>query len=353
MKDKPSEPQPDLPRFLNEQNEELRSSNRRLVADNRRLRVQRAELVEAVYEAARDAASGLQMPPVKPPPADRRRKTSETAIAVLSDWQLAKVTSTYSSAVCEERIERYADKLIELTRIQRADHPVNDLRAYLLGDLIEGEQIFPGQAHHIDASLYMQVMVDGPRILGNFIRRMEGFFPGKIHVAGVSGNHGFLGGRTRKDYHPESNGDTMLYEVTRIALDGRSRATWSPNITKGARHWYALDTVGEKTFFLFHGDQVRGYNGFPWYGMGKKVPGWFTSFLNVWDERRFHYVLHGHFHTPNRMYLNGLRIYGNGSTESHNPYALEQLAAAGEPMQWLLYAHPRRGISAEYEVALA
>src|SRR5262245_9286373 len=84
---------------------------------------------------------------------------------MLSDWHLAKRTASYNSDVCEQRIEAYADKVLRLTALQRSDHPVKHLRAYLLGDLLEDELIFPGQAHLIDASLYRQVMVDGPRIL--------------------------------------------------------------------------------------------------------------------------------------------------------------------------------------------
>jgi len=62
----------------------------------------------------------------------------EVAVAVLSDWQLAKRTSTYNSDVCEERIERLADRIIRLTNIQRADHPVDTLHVHLLGDIVEG-----------------------------------------------------------------------------------------------------------------------------------------------------------------------------------------------------------------------
>jgi hypothetical protein len=306
----------------------------------------KAELVAAIYQAARDGVATLTIPPVAPPTADPRRRTAETAIAVLSDWQLAKLTPTYSSAVCEQRIHTYADKVAKLAGIQRADHPVRELRVYLLGDLVEGELVFPGQAHLIDSSLYRQVLVDGPRILGDFLRRMSALFE-KVHVVGVIGNHGALGGRARKDYHPESNADTMMYEATRMVLEAQKNLSWAPNMTPGERHWYAIDTVGTKRFMLFHGDQIKGgFAGHPWYGFGKKLQGWYMI------NDTFDYALSGHFHTPVRMYLNGITHWGNGSTESSNTYAAEQLAAAGTPCQWLLFAHPEQGVSAEYLVHL-
>lgn len=660
---------------------ELRKANATLARQLGASKIKTAELTAAVKEAVTIAISTLEIPPVTPPVHDKRRRDGEVAVAVLSDWQLAKKTPTYSSEVCEQRIELYADKVIELTEIQRADHPVRELRVYLLGDIVEGELIFPGQAHLTDASLYQQVCVDGPRILANFVRRMLSYFE-KVHVVGVIGNHGCasedtealtpsgwkpwskvnpgepirvynaetdevswevpsewtsyyyegdmvhltstrvdqlvtpnhdfwmstkrgpwrreratdagqysrtvhrvgghqtsvtappivvpdsvdslgrvsrgmqitpsadwaewlgwyvseggvdkkgnrislsqcptthpgqtahikvlcervglswtqnqknirinntplarflvrefgrtshekrlpswlkawpqhlieaflaglrsgdgtasgvyswtltttsdqliddvqevcssigwgssakeryysdfgkylgsarklhihmlpvascpppmvqsysgmvgcptvstglwltrrngkvsvtgnsLGGRARRDYHPESNADAMLMEITRQLLASESRLTWAPNSTSGERHWYATDTIGDHTFFMAHGDQVRGgFAGLPWYGFYKKILGWRTS--GIIPE--FDYALTAHYHTPVRMYLNGVTLWGNGSTESYNTYALENLAASGEPCQWLLFCSPRRGVSAEYLVHL-
>lgn len=328
----------------------LQETNRRLMTQLSKARVSKEDLVEAVYRAALDGLANLQLKPVKPPRADvRKRKTTETAIAVLSDWQLAKVTETYSSAVCESRIVEYGEKVKLLTDIQRADHPVRDLRVYLLGDIVEGELIFPGQAHMVDASLYRQVTLDGPRILGNFLRHMLTVFD-RVHVASVIGNHGNIGGfRIGRQFHPESNADRMLYRVVQQLLASEKRLTW--NIPDGGveRQWYATDTIGKKTFFLFHGDQVRGGQlGFPWYGFGRRLQGWRNGAV----KEPFDYALSGHFHTPVRLFLNTITLWGNGSVESSNVFAAESLAAAGEPCQWLLFSHPVHGVTAEYLVHL-
>ncbi len=328
------------------EDQDLREANQRLLRQLGKAKASKEELVQAVYQAAFDAASSLVIPPVPKPEKDKRRHTAETAIAVLSDWQLAKVTPTYNTDVCEQRIQTYAEKVRDLAGIQRADHPVRDVRVYLLGDLVEGELIFPGQSHLLDASLYRQVLVDGPRILGGLLRSLASVFD-NVSVVGVIGNHGSLGGRARKDYHPESNADSMLMEATRLALKDEPRITWAPNYKPGERNWYATDTVGDHKFFLFHGDQIKGgFAGHPWYGFGKKLQGWYMS------VEQFNYALGGHFHTPVRMYLPGITYWGNGSTESSNTYAQEQLAAAGEPTQWLLFVHPEQGVSAEYLVRL-
>jgi len=327
----------------NAETEGLRRTNRRLLVQLADAKAKKTELVRAVYDSARDAHGLVRLPPVPPLPKSGGKGTPEVAVAVLSDWQLAKVTPTYNTEVCEKRIAKYAATVRALAKLQRADHPVRECHVYLLGDLVEGELIFPGQAHRIDASLFRQVSSDGPRILGGFLRRMLAEFD-QVHVEGVIGNHGRLGGFASRDYHPESNADAMMYEITRIALRDEPRLTWGPNVIAGERRWYAVDKIGEKSYLLFHGDQIRGHSGFPWYGFGKKIMGWRMGAI----PEPFDYALCGHFHTPARLLCGNIAVWASGSTESDNTYAQEQLAATGTPSQWLLFAHPRRGITAEY-----
>ena len=66
----------------------------------------------------------------------------------------------------------------------------------------------------------------------------------------------------------------------------------------------------------------------------------------------FDHAAFGHFHTPTSGYLNDIRWWANGSTESHNTYAQEQMASMGRPSQWLLYAKPGFGITSEYLLQL-
>lgn len=321
---------------------ELKQAHRSALRKLAQKELDREELVQAVYQAASEAAAGLSLPPVPTPVFDRRDGEPETAILLLSDWQLGKITPTYNSEVCAERIELLAQKVESLVAIQRADHPVPDLRVYLLGDLVEGEDIFPGQAHLIDASLYNQTF-RGAEILAGLVRRLSASFE-KVKVVGAIGNHGRLG--RKGTFHPESNADAMMYRVASMLVKDVPHIEWVETIAKGERAWFGTDEVYGKRWFLFHGDQVGGgFAGFPWYGFGKKIQGWNMT------VSPFDYSAAGHFHTPVRMYLNGIVHWNGGSTESANTYAQEQLASAGEPCQWLLFQHPS-GVSAEYLIRL-
>jgi len=153
------------------------------------LKNRHADMVEAVYQAAKDGIDAMTMPRIPAPVTKSGKGDPEIAIAVLSDWQIGKLTPTYNSEIAKRRIKEYGDKLVKLTNIQRADHPVDEVHVWFIGDQLEGEMIFPGQAHLIDSSLYRQLTIDGPEIMIEFLQKMLANFK-KVKVIGVSGNHG-------------------------------------------------------------------------------------------------------------------------------------------------------------------
>ena len=309
---------------------ELRQSLDRTLRQLERAKVSRDDLVDAVYRAARDAAAVIDVPPVKPP---KPRKTADekpqTAILIAADWQLGKVTPDYDSETAAARVRAYGRKCAEI--IAGQPHPVSDARLLVVGDLVEGELIFPSQSHRIDASLYRQVF-EVAQLLAELVRTVLTVVE-RVRVTSVIGNHGAIGGPVRQQSHPETNADAMAYNVARLLLRDEPRVEWPEPVTAGERHWFATDEVRGRTWFIFHGDQIKSASfGIPWYGYHKRLLGWATSVAP------FHYSASGHWHTAVRMQVNAITHWGAGSTESANTYAQEWLASGGqEPSQWLLF----------------
>jgi len=272
--------------------------------------------------------------PIKSPKGSQHE---EVAVAVLADWQLAKVTPDYNSSVCEERIEAYAEKVISLTEIQRADHPVRKIHVWALGDIVEGELIFPGQSFLIDGGIYRQVTVDGPRILRNFLNRMLEYFD-EVIFTGIIGNHGSLGGKSRRDHDPETNADRMLYRIVSLMFEKEPRISFNIPDGRGERNWYAVPQIGNYRALLCHGDQFGSLSSF--YNFQKKAYGWKVGAI----DEEFDDIYIGHFHTPTKMTFNTIQLRISGSPESTNTYAIENLAAVGKPSQQLLFVHPSKGI---------
>ena len=325
---------------------ELKLAYTKLVQEYEKVKGKKDDLAASVYRAVTDQVDRYVVPPTKPPKADKRSKGEEVAVAVLSDWQLAKVTPDYSTAICEERVDLFADKVISLTEIQRADHPVKDLEVWILGDIIEGELIFPGQSFLIDGGLYRQVTVDGPRIMTSFFRKMLENFR-SVKVTAVIGNHGAIGGRGRKDHDPETNADRMLYRIMDLIFQDEERITFEIPDGRGEGKWYAIPKIGNYSCLLAHGDQFRSFGSF--YQFQKKIFGWRVGAI----REHFDDVYIGHWHQPTRMTLNTVTLRVSGSTESTNEYAVEALGAIGRPSQPLMFVNPDKGmVTAEYTVWL-
>lgn len=321
---------------------ELKLIYNKLLAEYEKLKSKEDHLADAVYRAVKEDIADNKIDRVPPPPKDKRKASEEVAVAILSDWQLAKVTPTYNSQICETRIEQYAETVIRLTEIQRAEHPVKHLHVWALGDIIEGELIFPGQSFLIDGGLYRQITVDGPRIMKNFIIKMLENFE-TVTFVGVIGNHGSIGGRARRDHDPETNGDRMLYRIVQLMFENEKRVKFIIPDGKGERNWYAIDTIGNYKSLLIHGDQFGSLSTF--YSFQKKIFGWKVGAI----EEEFDDVYFGHFHTPTKMTFNSVQCRISGSPESTNTYAMESLAAIGKASQPLMFVHPDRGIvTAEY-----
>ena len=310
------------------------------------------ELIAAVERAVDAAAAGLMIPPVPTPRISSRKvHTEEQAIICVGDLQLAKVTPTYNTKVCERRMQSYAESIRSITEIQRSDHPVRDARVYLLGDILEGELIFPHQPYQIDASLFTQLMVDGPRITINFLRTLLTFFR-KVHVVAIPGNHGELGGITRRAYSPESNADRMLYRHVQQALASEPRLSWAIPYQRNESAWYAVDYPFapslEHGVLIFHGQQIPNPGSASTGTIARRIWGYASGGV----AEPFENVIFAHWHTPKYIPLNRIEVWCNGSTESTNIYAQERLSAIGQPIQLLMFCHPKRGMTAQYWIKL-
>jgi len=346
IKEEEEESEDLLSEISDSRNDFLRSENRRLAKRVETLKNVQDEVVRAAYAAAYDAFAGFEFPKIKVPSLKKNKeKVPETAVVVFADWQMGKVTPDYNTNVLEERIERYTEKLLEITEIQRMDHEVNDLHIWLLGDIVEGEEIFPGQSHLIDSGLYRQVAVNGPRILGNFVKTaLENF--NHVHITGVIGNHGAVGGRARKQHDPETNMDRMLYKIIELIVGDDERVTFNIPDGVGERNWYAVDTIGNYSSLLIHGDQMPSPNAF--HGYYKKIMGWKDGAI----PEHFDDVFMGHYHQQFKMTIGSSMLRISGSPESYNTYAQEYFSSMSRPCQHLMFVHPENGVTSEYSIWL-
>jgi hypothetical protein len=332
-----------------EQYEDVAQLKRELTRVSRQLyevKHKHADYLETVEEAVTQAMGKIRIKPVPAPLKLRSTKREEICVPLLSDLQTGKRTPDYNSDVCRSRVMQYARKVVGLADIQRRDHPVKHCVVPMLGDMIEGVDIFPGQQWLIDSTLYDQLFNTTPALLADFVRHLLANFE-TVTVHAVDGNHGRIG--RKGQFGPMDNADRMLYRILAMLLRDEPRFKLIMTDPEGERNWYQVMELGAYRAMLIHGDQIRGHSGFPWYGLGKKVNGWGSGGV----PERFNDVFMGHWHQLGRIPLNQRSVWCNGSTESTNTYASENLAAQSEPSQWLLFVDPKAGrVTASYGVDL-
>jgi hypothetical protein len=292
----------------------------------------REALVLAVYKAARDAALALKTPKPILPKKDRRTKKAEVALIHATDWQLGKKTVSYDVATCDRRMEQLAEKVIRITNIQRADHPVREAVLLLGGDMVENVDLFPGQAFEIEAHLYDQLF-ETVRIIEKLVRTLSANFE-KVRVVCEYGNHGRIG-----KYGVNPKGDNIDRMSYRIAAD---RTASIPNVS-----WQMSDAghqifeIGNYRGLLVHGDEIRSFGGTPIFAIVKRFTSWSSGVMPD-----FHEGFMGHYHVPLSLTLpNSARVYVTGSPESGSVYATETIGALGKPSQRLHFIDPEKAIT--------
>lgn len=309
----------------------LRGENqklRRRAASNKGI----ADYVQATLATALEENPLVIRIPKTPVLKPKRADEPCIALAHVTDLQCGKLTPTYSSEICEIRMMEYAEKVAKAIHRRNADRGIDTLHVYWGGDMVEGELIFPHQAHQIDSSVFEQATITVPRILTRQVCYWLQTFK-KIKVFAVAGNHGRPASK-HAGSHPQTNWDSVAYACANLMIQN---ALLTNGIDASrvevvlAESWYVIDeALGHKNM-LVHGDQgIRGFGGFPWYGVARKMAGWIDAVPEDWRNLYF-----GHFHQFASADFNGRRWYCGGTPESDNEWARSELAASGRPQQRL------------------
>lgn len=320
---------------------ELRQALRTAQQKEARAKKRSDDLVEAVYQAARDAARAVPNSKVITPKKDGRKGKPEVALVHATDWQLGKRTVSFGISTLADRMEQFTSKVMELTTIQRAHHPVKECVLMFGGDMVEGVGIFSGQAYEIEAHLFDQLF-EATRLMETMVVSLAGFFE-KLHVVCEFGNHGRLG--RKGDMPAGDNIDRMAYRITSERTAHLKNVTWQMS-----GDWYQIVSIGNYHALLVHGDEINSFGGnTPAFGILRKVNAWSTGVVEDFQD-----CYMGHWHTPMSLTMaNAGRIFVTGSPESNNEYARAFIAAVGQPSQRLHFIDPVKGrVAAEYVVWL-
>jgi len=314
-----------------------------------------SKLVTAKNKYLDSQESALQavlaaLPPLKPQiklagPKPGIDASEEVANLMLTDHQIgAKVEpsdtsgiTTYSFGEYQTRLERLLARMKSIIDHQRTSkRKIRKLVIWLLGDIVEGTDIFPGQAFMVDLGMMGQVMM-GSDLLAQFIAYCSRFFE-EVVVVCVDGNHGRIG--RRGQYRAIDNFDRFCYNFLAFRLaDHKNVRVWV------AEGHIAIMEQFDFTFLATHGDEFGSTNGVPAASMARVLKN-YTSLTGLDID----VALHGHHSVPTTIEVNWAESIMCGSMEGGTDLSVNKMQSAACPSQTLFFVHPEHCITSVWKI---
>lgn len=267
------------------------------------------------------------------------RGDEEEMVLLFSDLQVGHRSPTSSLHILERRMESLANAVVKIATLQRNSFPIKKLNIFMMGDMIQSEDI----TSKVDLDSLEMVMMDqvfkgAVPLTEKFLLEILPYFPGGIDVWCVPGNHGSV----TKLNAPSTNWDTVIYKILQGKTQNFKKIRWH---IEEKLFYQRVDILGKK-FIITHGDCIPRYLNIPIYGVTQRVMRWLGS-IGYFDIACF-----GHFHTPLRMDWNATEILINGCFMSDDQWVLKVIGMSTQPAQIVFGVHPRKGISFFYKLKM-
>lgn len=270
----------------------------------------------------------------------------------LTDWHYGEVVKAFGAAgnvynpdIAERRVRRVIEGCIDLC-FSHTPGPNGEAPSYpgivviLGGDMTSGD--IHDELRETNALTTYEAVLRTVSLICASLRLLRTAFD-KIHVCATPGNHG-RNGKPRAKLVCETNSDWLIYCLCQRELAGDPAITWA--IDQGDD---ILLTIGRNTYCITHGDRmgVKGGDGI----IGSIGPIMRGS-IKIGAQKRslgadFDVLAIGHWHQhiPIRSVRAGNCLIGP------NEYSVGILRAPPSvPSQALWFEHPKRGITASYEI---
>jgi predicted phosphodiesterase len=296
---------------------------------------------EIISALAEKIIAGIKkFPPIDVSPAKIKqggRFDEEEFILLVSDLQAGHKTKTFNLSVLKERGKILVDRLLKITAIHRASHPVRNINLFLLGDNIHNETIgrFLG-LDEFDGVVMSQIWDGAMPVLSHLIASCAKNFE-KVKVYCVRGNHGNMG----KLAATTTNFDDVIYHFLRLQFKEAKNVEF-----RIADNFYQIVRVKNTKFMLTHGDSIKMWMNIPSYGIVQRLMRWQGS------TEQFDVLVLGHFHNFWHGDWNDKEFIVNGTFVTDDDWVRKNMGLSGSCVQTLLSVHERQGITFTRKIKL-
>lgn len=289
---------------------------------------------EAVIEGIKDALNGLKpiAVNVSPRPAPTRtRGATECVWLTVSDVHVGHVThpgsvggiASHDHRDFLAKMDRWLAKAIETIEERQSCAHIDSVVVGTIGDLVDGVEIFRGQAWEQSHTIYDQ-LVDGSQAYGAALVKLASTFPHmRFSCYNVAGNHGRVVTPNNQPFR--ANFDLIAYAMigAHIKASGVTNMTWETSDT----FYMLVETLG-LVHLLVHGDWIRASSGSPAGGL-KAAKLKYTQLF----ESPIHYAHMGHWHSEACASDSSGDVLVSGSWIGTSEYSAKTLLEGQRPCQ--------------------
>jgi hypothetical protein len=279
-----------------------------------------AEVVQAVQ--ALDPIESI--PYVKPD----KPHTPVIPVFHLTDWHVGerirkKETEGFGNFDWEIAQDRVLGQLVpgylRWLDTQRHGYTINEAVLLLTGDFISGD-IHDELRRTNEFPIPVQTAKAG-HLLGKVAQELAPHFEKLTVVEIGADNHSRLVQKPQAKQKVDNSMGYLVYEILNAHLERL------PNVeidrAEGMKH---LFSVGRYRFLGEHGDSIKSWMGVPWYGIEREKAREATR--RMFDDKGFHYIIMGHWHTP---WFGKLIVGGSLSGTSEYDHSCGRLSSPSQP----------------------
>lgn len=317
----------------------LRSYKRKAQGEIQRLSNELAE-VRQTLETTENILGSDMTPPLWMAP-EKPKSSSATIKVILSDTHFDEVVNpdevdglnAYNRDIAEQRLERWAQNIIKVSRHYLSGMKYDGLVLSLGGDIFSGD--IHEELKETNADTILGSLLHWSEHIASAIHLLHEEF-GNIHVVSVVGNHGRTSRKPRAKLRAKTNFDWLLAKMLERHYAGNDKVTFQ--IPDGAD---ALIKIYEYGHLLTHGDQASGGGGIGgvWPPIMRLRARKAQRYLAM--NENFSTMWCGHWHqlvqTP------GLIV--NGSLKGWDEYAAVSNFPYEQPQQAFAIVTPDNGIT--------
>lgn len=285
---------------------------------------------------------------------ERGAGSAQSAVLLFSDTHIGQEVDprqtldfgNYNFDIFLARLKYLEESVISIAE-NHMTVKIDELVVAMLGDMLHGNLQHSVEAGQ-HATLFTQYYAGGHAI-AQFLRNLAPHFP-KIRIKTVVGNHTRWG--TQKKMPTDnrfSNLDMFLYALIAALTKDLTTIEWALDTQP-----FALFDVKGFVFKAFHGDHLRGGDkalGIPNHAVGREVSTT-SQLFNKYGRQAPHYYIGGHLHRGIQLPHALGEIIINGGFAGLDGYSLTENFNPVDPMQRLLFVHPKYGRTAEYPLSL-